>query len=113
MASNTGTANRISLSPKKILHKQFNIARKNGYNADQVDDFLDLVASDYQTFANMLNESYAEIERLQNENKTLKQKLNQQAAGGQASQAADVSNVNVDMLRRLSQLEKEVYGKKD
>ena len=50
-------ANKIQLSPKKILNKHFQIDFK-GYSATEVDYFLDTVVEDYETFAKMLNESY-------------------------------------------------------
>ena len=68
-------ANKIQLSPKKILNKQFQIDFK-GYSATEVDYFLDTVVEDYQNFADMLNDSYDQIENLQKENEALKMKLN-------------------------------------
>ena len=46
-------ANKIQLSPKKILNKQFQIDFK-GYSATEVDYFLDSIVEDYETFASML-----------------------------------------------------------
>lgn len=107
--------NKIKLSPKKILNKQFQIDFK-GYNANEVDYFLDLIVADYENFAAMLNESYDEVERLQKENANLKNQL--RAARSNATSSATGSNLeakmagNVDVLKRLSQLEKEVYSNK-
>ncbi len=105
--------NKIVLSPKKILNKQFQIDFK-GYKASEVDHFLDLVASDYSAFATMLNQSYEEIESLTNEVNALKQQIQQlQATRSEPRMTESNLNSNVDLLRRLSQLEKEVYNKKD
>lgn len=107
--------NKIKLSPKKILNKQFQIDFK-GYNANEVDYFLDLIVADYENFAAMLNESYDEVERLQKENANLKNQL--RAARSHATSSTAGSNLeakmagNVDVLKRLSQLEKEVYSNK-
>ena len=67
-------ANKIQLSPKKILNKQFQIDFK-GYSATEVDYFLDSIVEDYETFASMLNDSYDQIENLQKENEALKMKM--------------------------------------
>lgn len=106
--------NKIKLSPKKILNKQFQIDFK-GYNANEVDYFLDLIVADYENFAAMLNESYDEVEKLQKENANLKNQLraarSNASSGGGSSLEAKMAG-NVDVLKRLSQLEKEVYSNK-
>ena len=102
--------NKIVLSPKKILNKQFQVDFK-GYHAEEVDHFLDQVSADYTNFAAMLNESYEQIERLQRENQSLKKRINELERTSQEHVAqADLSS-NVDLLRRLSKLEKTVYNK--
>lgn len=109
-------ANKIQLSPKKILNKQFQIDFK-GYSATEVDYFLDMVLQDYEAFANMLNESYDQIENLQRENEALKMKLNQLEKEHTIQQdniknMEDNLSANVDLLKRISNLEKEVYKEK-
>ena len=54
--------NKIRLSPKRILNKEFSIESK-GYSANEVDSYLDIVKEDYLNFQSMLNDSYDEIER--------------------------------------------------
>lgn len=108
--------NKIQLSPKKILNKQFQIDFK-GYSATEVDYFLDTVKEDYETFAMMLNESYDQIERLENEVESLKVKLNQLEKermiqqDNMKSMEENLSS-NVDLLKRISSLEREVYKDK-
>lgn len=109
-------ANRIQLSPKKILNKQFQIDFK-GYSGTEVDYFLDTVVEDYETFAAMLNDSYEQIENLQKENEALKMKLNQMEKEKMIQQdnmktMEDNLSANVDLLKRISKLEKEVYKNK-
>lgn len=106
--------NKIKLSPKKILNKQFQIDFK-GYNANEVDYFLDLIVADYENFAAMLNESYDEIERLQKENANLKNQLRNASRNTSSEETKNLEAKmagNVDLLKRLSQLEKEVYSNK-
>ena len=109
-------ANKIQLSPKKILNKQFQIDFK-GYSATEVDYFLDTVVEDYQNFADMLNDSYDQIENLQKENEALKMKLNNlewERLIQQDNMKSMEENLsaNVDLLKRISNLEKEVYKNK-
>jgi len=109
-------ANKIQLSPKKILNKQFQIDFK-GYSATEVDYFLDMVLQDYEAFADMLNESYDQIEKLQREKEALKMKMNQ-LEKEHTLQQDNIKNMeenlsaNVDLLKRISNLEKEVYKDK-
>ena len=110
-------ANKIQLSPKKILNKQFQIDFK-GYSATEVDYFLDTIVEDYETFANMLNDSYEQIERLQKDNEALKAKvshLEKEKLLQQDNIRSMEENLssNVDLLKRISSLEKEVYKDKD
>lgn len=109
-------ANKIQLSPKKILNKQFQIDFK-GYSATEVDYFLDTVVEDYETFATMLNESYEHIENLQRDNELLKMKINQMEKEKSIQQdnmkvMEENLSANVDLLKRISNLEKEVYKNK-
>lgn len=107
---------KIQLSPKRILNKQFQVDFK-GYNAAEVDYFLDNIVADYETFASMLNESYDKIEALENENKDLNakiaelEKINMRQQDNLAAMEENMSS-NVDLLKRLSNLEKEVYKNK-
>lgn len=110
-------ANKIQLSPKKILNKQFQIDFK-GYSATEVDLFLDSIVEDYETFANMLNESYEQIDNLQKENEALKMKLSHLEKEKLIQQdnirsMEDNLSSNVDLLKRISSLEKAVYKDKD
>lgn len=109
-------ANKIQLSPKKILNKQFQIDFK-GYSATEVDYFLDKIVEDYEAFADMINESYEQIENLQKENEALKMKLNNLEKEHLIQQdnmrsMEDNLSANVDLLKRISNLEKEVYKNK-
>ena len=107
--------NKIRLSPKRILNKEFSIETK-GYSANEVDSYLDIVKEDYLNFQSMLNESYDEIENIKKENADLRRKLNEllrerQDRRDNAHVMEESLNNNVDVLRRISQLEREVYHK--
>ncbi len=105
----------ISLTPQDILDKEFKIDTR-GYRPQEVDKFLDLVINDYNEFIMAIKNLKKERDFLSDENNKLKNELrrlkaNIEAAEGSASNNNGVSNV--DLLRRLSQLEKVVYGKND
>ncbi len=108
-------SNKIQLSPKKILNKQFQVEFK-GYNAQEVDMFLDVVADDYQEFADLLNDAYEENETIKNEKKILVNKiaaLEKEIVLLRGSLDSQVNqNSNVDILKRISTLEKAVFGQK-
>ena len=104
---------KLQLNPTKILNKEFKIDFK-GYNAAEVDYFLDIVMGDYETFKNLLNMAYEKIEALNAKNARLKemiQDLEKENAlhRDQLSLAEETSASNVDILKRISALEKEVF----
>ncbi|CVH74204.1 Cell cycle protein GpsB [Clostridiales bacterium CHKCI006] len=105
--------NKLQLSPTKILNKEFKVDFK-GYNATEVDYFLDVVIEDYETFKKLLNMAYEKIETLNSRNQKLKeqiQNLEKENAliKDQYNQLEENSTSNVDILKRLSLLEREVF----
>ncbi|AIF43604.1 cell division regulator GpsB [Virgibacillus sp. SK37] len=96
------SVSRVQLSGKDILEKEFKTAMR-GYNQEEVDEFLDSVIQDYDTFNQ-------EIERLQQENERLKKTSQDQTRT--RSSVQQNTQVNYDVLKRLSNLEKAVFGKK-
>ena len=107
--------NKIELSPQDILEKDFKIDTR-GYRLKEVDQFLDVIINDYEGFYEIINnlekekaDLLAEIMRLKQEIRTVK--TNVEIAKKSAGDQPEVTNV--DLLRRLSNLEKAVYGKED
>ena len=99
------------LSPKKIIAKEFKVDFK-GYNAEEVDHFLDMVVNDYEA---MLNASYDKIDQLEarlSEQKIKIAKLEREKALQDDNIHAMEENLstNVDILKRLSLLEKVVFN---
>ena len=106
--------NKVVLSPKKIVSKEFKVDFK-GYNADEVDHFLDQVVKDYEAFAGLLNNSYDRIEQLERrlaDQKAMIARLEREKALQDDNLRALEDNVssNVDILKRLSLLEKAVFS---
>ncbi|WP_079530091.1 MULTISPECIES: cell division regulator GpsB [Halobacillus] len=97
---------KFNLDGKTILEKDFKTSMR-GYNQEEVDEFLDQVIQDYETFNK-------EIDRLIQENDRLKKSPTREAAPPQRSRQVTNNNhqVNYDILKRVSNLEKAVFGKK-
>ena len=107
---------QFNLSSKDILEKEFKIDTR-GYRLKEVDQYLDLIISDYDQFFKILKEKDKEKEELLDEIMSLKQEnrnLRTSLEIAKADEEDDNGNKgvnNVDIMRRLSQLEKIVYGK--
>lgn len=103
---------KITLTPQEILDKEFKIDAR-GYRPQEVDKFLDLVINDYNEFITEIKSLKKELAFLNDENNKLKNELRRIKANIEAAEgtASGTSVSNVDLLRRLSQLEKVVYGK--
>lgn len=93
-------SNQIQLNGKEILEKEFKTAMR-GYHQEEVDEFLDTVIQDYEAFQQ-------EIETLKQEN----ERLRKQSEQSRTRTAATPNQVNYDVLKRVSDLEKAVFGKK-
>lgn len=93
--------------PKEILEKEFKTSMR-GYNQTEVDEFLDVVIRDYEAFQ-------SEINNLRSENDRLVNKLDETSRGGSSSVSGGGSTTtvtNFDILKRLSNLERHVFGSK-
>lgn len=99
--------------PQDILKKEFKIDTR-GYRLKEVDQFLDVIIDDYEQFLNMIDALEKEKADLLAEIMSLKQELrNTKLSMEVVKNNVDSSEVtNVDIIRRLSQLEKMVYGLK-
>ena len=102
---------KLNLTPEEILNKEFETDFK-GYNADQVDLFLDEVLEDYQKMEDNVQQLLDTVAALQEQIKELKAK-NIELEG--RKMAFDLSNTtsysSVDVLKRISRLEEIVYNK--
>ena len=97
--------------PQDILEKEFKIDTR-GYRLKEVDQFLDIIIGDYEQFLVLLKNSEKEKEELLEEIMSLKQEIRNLKMSIEIAKSGDNKEVtNVDVMRRLSQLEKIVYGK--
>ncbi|PKG24082.1 cell division regulator GpsB [Niallia nealsonii] len=95
-------ADKMKLTAKDILEKEFKPAMR-GYKPEEVDQFLDLIIKDYETL-------HQEIEELQQENLRMKKQVEDSSKRQPAPSTAGTTNF--DILKRLSNLEKHVFGSK-
>lgn|SRR5574344_1986601 len=106
---------RIFLTPQEILDKEFKIDAR-GYRPQEVDKYLDMVIRDYTEFLTIIKKLEKDNHDLTDDNVKLKneiRKLNTNIEALEENSSNDNSNNNVDMLRRISQLEKIVFGKNE
>lgn len=106
---------RIVLTPEDILNKEFKIDAR-GFRPQEVDKFLDIIIRDYTEFIAMTKRLEREVAVLTNENNQLKNELRKLRSSIEAAESISSNNGqvnNVDLLRRLSQLEKVVFGKNE
>lgn len=103
----------IIFTAKDIFDQDFK-REVRGYSKDEVNEFLDDVIKDYETYAALVKE-------LREENARFREELAQKAQETpQTSPIASTATqefpqvttaTNFDILKRLNRLEKEVFGK--
>ncbi len=106
---------RIVLTTQDIVNKDFTIEPK-GFKPQEVDAFLDIIIKDYVAYDKEIKRLRKELATLSEENSNLR---------GEVRKLKDLETIvsedketskpvnNVDLLRRISQLEKVVYGKSE
>ena len=101
---------RLLLTPKDILEKEFKIDTR-GYRPQEVDKFLDEVISDYDEMISMIKDLEREKKDLIDENIRLKQEVRNARTKLDVLRNVSPTEVsNADLLRRISNLEKIIYG---
>lgn len=103
---------RIMLTPKDILEKEFKIDTR-GYRPQEVDKFLDTIISDYEEMFSLMRENEREKKELIDENMRLKGEIRSLRTKLEVVRDSGTGDFNnADLLRRLSNLEKIIYGEK-
>jgi len=101
---------RILLTGKDILEKEFKIDTR-GYRPQEVDKYLDVVIRDYEEFVSIIKELENDKKELLDDNIRLKQEIRTLKTKLEVIKEGSNNDVsNVDLLRRLSNLEKIIYG---
>jgi DivIVA domain-containing protein len=102
---------RILLTVKDILEKEFKIDTR-GFRPQEVDKFLDVVMRDYEEMMKIVNELEGDKKALIDDNIKLKQEIrNLNSKLDVVRDGTTNETNNADLLRRLSNLEKVIYGK--
>ncbi len=100
------------LNSQHILEKEFRVDTK-GYRMTEVDFFLDAIYSDYKLYEDRIGRLVKELSEERSKNMSLQKEVQRLKARSEiASENQDTSqSTNVDLLKRLSELEKMVYKK--
>ncbi len=101
------------LNSQHILEKEFRIDTK-GYRMTEVDFFLDAVYIDYKLYEAKIEHLVKELSAERSKNMSLEKEVQRlKARNDIASDNSDAtSSANIDLLKRLSELEKKVYNEK-
>ncbi len=101
---------RILLTVNDILEKEFKIDTR-GYRPQEVDKFLDVVIRDYEEMITIIKELEADKKNLINDNIRLKQEIRNMQTKIDLVKDTGSETTNADVLRRLSNIEKIIYGR--
>ncbi len=103
---------KIALTMHDILEKEFKIDTR-GYRMQEVDQFLDTIIRDYNEFGGIINDLLEENKKLSEENAELKQEVRSLNSSIETVKGGEKEVTNVDLLRRISKLEKIILGKEE
>lgn len=104
---------RIVLTSEEILNKVFKIDTR-GYRPQEVDRFLDTIIKDYEEMNAIIRELDQDKKDLLEDNIRLKQEIRNLKTKIEViteESQTGASGANADLLRRISNLEKIIYGK--
>ena len=103
---------KISLTMQDILEHEFKVDAR-GYRMQEVDQFLDVIIRDYNEYNNIIKNLKKENQMLTDENTSLKQELRNLKSSIETVKGGEKEITYVDLLRRISQLEKIILGKEE
>ena len=101
---------KIALTMQNILEKEFKVDAR-GYRMQEVDQFLDIIIRDYNEYNNIIKELLNDKKNLANDNALLKQEVRDLKSTIDTLKSGEKEITNVDLLRRISQLEKIILGR--
>lgn len=99
---------KIFLTPRDILEKEFKIDAR-GFRPQEVDQFLDIIIRDYTEYITIIKRYETEMKNLASDNAKLKAEIRELSSRLEIA-GTNKGTTNVDILRRLGELEKIVYG---
>ena len=101
---------KIALTMQNILEKEFKVDAR-GYRMQEVDQFLDIIIRDYNEYNNIIKRLIDEKQSISSENSLLKQEIRDLRSTMNSLKTSEKEITNVDLLRRISQLEKIILGR--
>ncbi|AOO67839.1 cell division protein [Erysipelothrix rhusiopathiae] len=99
------------LTTQAILDKEFHVDFK-GYNAVEVDQFLDQVMHDYEFFEGIIKEQKELLDRYETTLGQQKRMLLEYEGRDRVSKDMPTQFSHVDILKRVSRLEEAVFNNK-
>lgn len=102
--------NEVVLTPETLLNWDFKIDAR-GYRPQEVDKALDIVISDYKAYDRKVKALENKIEELNEEILELKHQLRSASERAEIFKNSEKEITNLDILKRVSNLEKIIYGK--
>ncbi|MBR3116446.1 MAG: DivIVA domain-containing protein [Bacilli bacterium] len=104
--------NEVVLTPETLLNWDFKIDAR-GYRPQEVDKALDIVISDYKAYDKKIALLEKKIEEQNKEILDLKHQLRSANESMQIFKSNEKEVTNLDIIRRVSNLEKIIYGDKN
>jgi DivIVA domain-containing protein len=104
--------NEVVLTPETLLNWDFKIDAR-GYRPQEVDKALDIVISDYKAYDKKIALLEKKIEEQNKEILDLKHQLRSANESMQLFKSNEKEVTNLDIIRRVSNLEKIIYGDKN
>ena len=101
---------KLFLTPNEILEHEFKIDAR-GYRMQEVDKFLDMVIRDYTEFLRYIKKLEQDNLDLIEDNRKLQAEYRKLKASIESTSSEGNNGGSTDVLRRLSNLEKIVYGR--
>lgn len=101
---------KINHLPQEVVEKEFKIDTR-GYRVKEVDQYLDEMIEDMETCFDYIKKLEMEKEELLTEIMNLKRELRNTKMSIDIAKSGASEVTNMDVLRRVSNLEKIVYGK--
>ncbi len=106
---------RVMLNHEDILNKEFKVEVR-GYRMQEVDSYLDEIIKDFIVRDNNIKRLEDDNVILSSENQQLREELRRLKTNLEAVSTNNVSRsqvTNIDLLKRLGDLEKAVFGKRE
>lgn len=113
-SENNNAKFNVKYGPQDILNKQFK-TKMHGYNQDEVDSFLDDIIKDYDAMLKEIDRLNYKNARFANRIDELNKQLTVAKTASTQTPAVSGSSTaatNYDILKRLSNLERHVFGSK-